>query len=635
MERISLKIDERNVSKSKGGSKKKDTASTSKMSDRPQTIQKKDKASGKTLESIQPKEMRYDGTKYFMTKGTPIQVLYPKGPVEVYSAQEDEQWMKEIFGPLKCIEKPTDAYNGFAEALIGKIGWLSSQMAEKVLFENFSPTNQSPETDDRLVYRNPETGQIDVILIVIKSDDGKLSAKGQMYPGRGFYIYYDLDHISTLLGIPEVYRQIEGTLVRSTLQCFAPGEDYVTTRGKRVRALYPTKDVLLRPPEAEKQWIAEKFRVKPPRIIEDPKPYNCFGHGILKKRGVIAKAEEADKAINDDFVIIEKTSQVGDWKICRNSRNLPSHMAEIVEMDEREVHKLNSKEGATGSLYEYQLDTLEKVYSGSWETRYKKTTVDNDLKRETSEYTTYKEVINNAIANPDSTSPFTQAEYFAILTVAEEFKKRAELGIEKSYEENKKNTEKHLELFRTRRLELLSVVKGHKKKEIYQPTAFDENDPDKQHWERYESLVMKQAKLDFENSLLRNMMETNGILPKDAQQTEERNKQASLIREHVVEAMLDGKEQGPALDEFDTFVQKQEQERKELFQTLNGWTKSLQQKVEQSLWPKELKNCARAYLNKLAEILTSPDETLRESFLYCQIEQSLGAFLKLSETDPN
>jgi len=589
--------------------------------------------------SEQKEVMAQERLMHYTSEGTPFWVLDLKGQLDLPSAQQDRAWMTERFGPLTPLEDPTDAYNGFAEALTGKkIGMIPKQTAEIVLQDNFYPIDKPPKADDRLIYRDPKTRDIHAILTVVKSDDGKLRARGQIDVGRGFYIYHDLDRIQKVLGCTcEVHRQKEGAFARSFLECFAPGEDHVTTRGKRVRVFYPTKDIILLSPKADKQRVAEKKRdyllngVEPPEPLEDPKPYNCFGHGILKKGGVIAEGEEADKAINDDFVIIENTTQVGDWKICRGSSNQPEHMAEIMKMSKRKVDKLSSKDGSIAGLWEHNLDTLEKTYPGTWETRYKKTNPKNDLKREIHEYTAYQKSINN----PDSTGPFTPTELAAILTVTEEFKKRAELGIKKSHEGNEKNAQKHLELFRTRRLELLSLVKGQKKKEIHQPTAFDENDPDKHLWERHESLVMKQAKLDFENSLLRNTMETHGFLPKDSPQTEERSLLVSLLREKVVQTMLDGKEQGPVLDEFETFVQGQDQRKKDLFQKLNEWTKSLQQKVEQSHWSKDLKNYARAYLDKLEEILTSPDETLRESLLYRQFEQSLGALLKMSETDPN
>ena len=374
---------------------------------------------------------------------------------------------------------------------------------------------------------------------------------------------------------------------------------------------------------------------------------NCVGDA-LGIEGHITDPESVEALLEDDCTSIDPAfKREGDLLFSRDPETgRLDHIVTITKLSGGEISEVRSKEGRVGPTSLFSFEKLKKRYGEEkWEVLYINGSPDNDFKREEEQYNAYKQIIDHAIENPNTInkkSELTPAQLAVRIMVADQFKKATELSIQKANASTMDNAQKHLELLRTRRGELSDITKklqGEKTEiygshsEMHQITSLEGTEQEKRLWQRYENLVIKSASYDFENTLMRTLLENNDIIPKNAQERKRRKKEASRIRKNAVEAMVSEKEQVNALDRFDNFVQKQEHTRDNLLQALNEWAESLQRKVTDSSWPSDFKQNATEYFVTLEKLLTPEHKGGAELILYNLFEQTSGVLETLAKAD--
>lgn len=582
---------------------------------------------------------------YFTSKGRRIHHLDGKDQVPAVSLEKEMQGLVSIglADKVELIKPPTNVHNPFGYAFLQGKGTLLKQDAEKIIQDNYDLTT-IPQAGDRLVYRHPQSKELMHAVIVTEASKGEVKVEGQIWPGGAVFSHHP-DVLKPLAGNWEFLREKENASLRFSTDLLVSGEAYVTSKGRSVEVYHSVQDFPALSLEFEKQRLERTGHADEMEMIEPPNPaYNCFGHAILDGKGWINNLVEADKAINDDFVSIE-IPHSGDRLFYRDSSTgLPQHGVIVEKISKGIVSEVSSKEAESG-LYSHEPDLLIESY-GDWELRYKKTSAANDFKREKEQIDSYKEVIESAIKNPKSIkreSELTPAKLAASMLIVDQFKEATEQSIQKADISTSDNVQKHLELFRTKRNELSSISKqlqGNIEKhgisyDMSNLTLLEGTDHDKHLWKRYESLMVKSTSYDFENTLMRTLMENNGVVPKGAQERERQSKEASFIREQAVEAMVNGKEQLYALDQFSNFVLGQEHTRSDLLQTLNRWTKSLQEKVVKSSWSDDFKENATKYLTTLEGSLSSGKPEKENLILYNLFENTSAVLETLAKTDTN
>ena len=302
---------------------------------------------------------------HFTSKGRQVPIFHQENSVKILPSMAEEQWLekKGVINKVKRIEPATNKTNSYGYVFANGKGMVDRAYVNIIIEDNFEAV-ENPQVGDRLIYRYSSTKELLYAAKVTEILDGKVSnVSGKILPGGSIYKHHP-DLIKEQIFCDwELLRPKEEVSLKHWRELFIPGKDYVTSQGRSIEVFHPVKDMPVIPPELEK-WELGAIADKIIRI-EGPNPaYNCFGHGILDKKGMI---HNVDDIIKDDFTLVE-TPQVGDRLVGRDPATRQSqHMAVILKAFDGKVSDVISKEGQLG-LYIYNFNTLKGRYKGlSWE----------------------------------------------------------------------------------------------------------------------------------------------------------------------------------------------------------------------------------------------------------------------------
>ena len=300
---------------------------------------------------------------HFTSKGRQVAILHLESSVQVLPLPQEEEWLrsKRFVGKVKRVEPPTNVTNTYDYAFSNGKGIVDKYWVEIIIEDNFEPVKDT-QVGDRLIYRFSPTQEPLYAARVTEISDGKVSkVRGQMRSGGSIF-----EHHPDLLKeqIPcnwELLRPREGASLKSWTELFVPGKDYVTSKGRFIKVFHSIKNMPVTPLDLEEQRLGT-FASRMIRIEEPNPAYNCFGHGLLDKKGMI---QNVDDILEDDFSLVT-IPQKGDRLVGRDFvTGQAIHMAIILKIPDGKVSLVHSKENA---LYLCNFDTLKEGYNGlNWE----------------------------------------------------------------------------------------------------------------------------------------------------------------------------------------------------------------------------------------------------------------------------
>jgi hypothetical protein len=316
---------------------------------------------------------------HFTRLGRKVEIFHQQNPPQVLSEEEDRR-LKSVglANKVKRIEPPINSTDSFSREFANGKGMIEKRSTAQIIIEdNFEPVTTA-QVGDLLVYRFLSSREPMYVARVTEVSDEKVSkVHGQTARGGSIFEHHPDFFKDQVDCYWEIIRPKKGASLKSWRELLVPGKDYMTTKGRSLKVVFhPTKDLPAIPPELERQMAGACAD----QMVEDPTPaYNCFGHGILDKKGLI---QNANDIIEDDFILVE-TPEVGDRLVGRNPETgRAEHMAIIEEISQGEASQVSSKHGH-GGLYMYSGETMKEMCKGlCWEIRRKKTSADNNLRRE-------------------------------------------------------------------------------------------------------------------------------------------------------------------------------------------------------------------------------------------------------------
>jgi len=164
--------------------------------------------------------------------------------------EKEKQWIEslEYTGKVKIVELPTNTYNGFRYALMGKEkGFLTWQGAHSLLDSNFGCIDKKDrQARDRVVCRALSGKPTYIGVLVKDTSGGGLKVWGQMNLS-GAVVEHSLDFVEKVKGDWEIYREKPGAFVKPVLDCLIRKEDHITTKGRRIPVLGAKKDAVAPP----------------------------------------------------------------------------------------------------------------------------------------------------------------------------------------------------------------------------------------------------------------------------------------------------------------------------------------------------------------------------------------------------